>query len=670
MISRAFRLPGLGFFAPERNREMPRGGRSRIQRMLIPALAVALCAFLGANANAAQAEPILKLDIDHSPTNFPHDSGFLSFNVANVGDTATTGPLTLTIELPPGQLARASVITDSITVRGQNVAWSCPGSPGQTTITCTTSDVLARHAVNTTLIVNAGVFPAASGDPVTTATISGGGAAAAPPAAGCPNGVASCATEATHVSDVPADFGIVPDSWRADFYQADAVTPVRAAGSHPYQATFSFDLNSVDAPRDDQPLQKAPADNLRNIRVDLPPGFLGDPNAVGECTPVQLIAIRCPLASQVGRADVVLYPVADFLQDAYSIPVFNMSHPLGTINDLALSVSGIPVHIRASLDPSRNYAIKTTVQDLNESLPAFSSDVTIWGVPADPTHDSERCNGLVLRTTFECSSDGPQKPFLTVPFDCGASNQMRLSRYDSWQNSGVFGPDVVYELPGQFTDCATSQAEFDPDVSITPTATKADSPTGLNVEATAPYNDDPDGIVAPPVKRLEVKLPEGMAVNPAFADGLRGCTEAEIGISHAGVPDEEPVSCPDASRIGAVEISTPLLPTPTDFPPNCPGTQPLQGSIYLAKQQANPVNELFAIYTIFHDCDDRGVRLKLAGLDEARPQHGPDHDDLRQPAPVPVRRALGSVSLRRPRAADQPADLWDPHDRGHAQHLD
>ena len=89
-----------------------------------------------------------------------------------------------------------------------------------------------------------------------------------------------------------------------------------------------------------------------------------------------------------------------------------------------------------------------------------------------------------------------------------------------------------------------------------------------------------------------------MAVNPAAANGLGSCSEAQFGLH-----TNEPAHCPDASKIGTAKITTPLL------------EEPLQGAIYLAEQNANPFGSLLAGYVVV---EGHGVTLKQAaklGLD-------------------------------------------------------
>lgn len=121
------------------------------------------------------------------------------------------------------------------------------------------------------------------------------------------------------------------------------------------------------------------------------------------------------------------------------------------------------------------------------------------------------------------------------------------------------------------------------------------------------------------VKDITVALPEGVALNPAAADGLQSCSTAQVGFE--GVkelnPDGEPgvrtaqfspqeATCPDASKIANVAIRTPLLPNP------------LTGFVYLASPQnfaglpENPFESLVAMYLVARD-PVSGVLVKLAG---------------------------------------------------------
>lgn len=553
----------------------------------------------GAAPAEAAAEPIWNLSIHHNPTHFrPRGTAEYWLDVRNIGETGSSGQITLTVRFPPG-LTRNSVFESN----GAQVNWSCPGSPGERVVICTTSDAIAHHQLDSALIVAVNVA-SESGQLTATASVEGGGAAAA-----------ASDAETAEVSSEPAGFGIVPGSFVADFFNADGRTPVRESGAHPYAATFALDLNTFANPQPNVPDHVSPAGNLRDLQVELPPGFVGDPAAIGECTPAELTAGACPASSQVGRVDVALSPVGEVIKEASkSAGVYNMIHPRGAIADLAFEVAGNPIHIKASLDPANGYAVKTSVSNVNETLDLYDQQLTIWGTPADSSHDWERCPDFSGNVSTGCSTDAAQKPFITIPSRCGVEQSMRLFQYDSWQNTGVFAPEVAYSLPGQSSGC--EEPRFEPEVHVHPTSRQAASPTGLEVHVKVPQNENPNGLATPPVKRFHVVLPEGMTLSPSFADGLTGCSSQQIGLG-----TDRAVECPDSSRIGTVTVSTPLLP------------KPLEGSMYLASQWDNPFHSTFAMYLAIHDTEERGVLVKLPGrieLNEGTGQISSTFDDLPQ----------------------------------------
>jgi hypothetical protein len=568
-------------------------------------------------ATSASATPILNLDIHHHQTNFP-SGGTAEYwlEVSNLGDTATSGPVTLTLTLPSG-FTRDKVTTFDLP--GSPIyAWSCPGSQGDSSITCTVGEPIPRHRVVRDLIVKVDIKENISGDRTAKASISGGGAPAAPAAAGCAAPLAAaCAIEPTHIDANDAGFGIVAPSFTPGFFRADGMTPVHTAGAHPDLLTVPFDFNSI--PNTD-PFYKGAAptadykqadESIRDLTVDLPPGFLGNPTAVGECTQAQFTVGNCPASSQVGRFDAGLHPVTQSFYTPITVGVFNLSHPRGSITDLGFSVAGNPVHVLASLDPSNHYSITTTTPNINQTIPPLHQKFTLWGVPADHSHDSERCPNWGLAaatgedkdTSVACATDHPAQPFLTVPAQCEADNLFRLHRYDSWEHTGTYGPELDYTLPEKMSGC--DKPRFEPDVAIVPTGTQANTPTGLDVHIRVAQNENPNALATPPVRDTTVTLPQGMSFSPSFADGLKSCTLAQIKLE-----TDDPVDCPDASRIGEVSLSTPLLP------------KPAEGSMYLAAQGDNPFGSLFALYLVLHDTEERGALVKIPGKIEVNPTTG------------------------------------------------
>jgi len=141
----------------------------------------------------------------------------------------------------------------------------------------------------------------------------------------------------------------------------------------------------------------------------------------------------------------------------------------------------------------------------------------------------------------------------------------------------------------------------------------------VHVSQKAAFN--PEGLAESALRDTTVALPEGVAINPAGADGLEACSEGligftgfsefnsdfEPGVNTATFTPEMPSPtlpgvnfCPDGSKIGTVKVSTPLLPNP------------LEGAVYLAAQNANPFGSLVAMYMIVED-PVSGSLIKLTG---------------------------------------------------------
>lgn len=97
---------------------------------------------------------------------------------------------------------------------------------------------------------------------------------------------------------------------------------------------------------------------------------------------------------------------------------------------------------------------------------------------------------------------------------------------------------------------------FRPSIAAAPDTSAADTPTGFTVKVTVPQEGltQPEQLAAADVKDTTVTLPEGVSINPGQAAGLAACSEEQAAL-HA----EGPPSCPSASKVGTVQIKTPLL---------------------------------------------------------------------------------------------------------------
>ncbi|MFZ1156124.1 MAG: hypothetical protein WAN93_14600, partial [Solirubrobacteraceae bacterium] len=184
-------------------------------------------------------------------------------------------------------------------------------------------------------------------------------------------------------------------------------------------------------------------------------------------------------------------------------------------------------------------------------------------------------------------------PLLAMPTSCTGPLQSSVEA-DSWQQKGSF-ESVAVEPMLALGGC--NRLPSSPSISVAPDGQAGSTPTGLTVDVHVPQEQslNPTGLSEADVKDTTVALPQGVVLNPAAADGLESCS-----LSQVALESPEPSACPEASKVGTVEIDTPLLPNP------------LVGAAYLAAQEANPFGSLVALYVYVED-PISGSRVKLAG---------------------------------------------------------
>jgi hypothetical protein len=417
-----------------------------------------------------------------------------------------------------------------------------------------------------------------------------------------------------------ASFGFLPGTAGFDgsFTNQDG-SPDTQAGSHPYDFTTSFHLN-LTAGEGGLPV---PDGLPKDITVDLPAGFTGDPNAATHCTPEQLAhtyssflpALVCPVTSQVGVATVYLSNNIGI--DPVYASVFNMVAPRGAPAQLGLQVEGVTVYIDTEVRSGSDYGLSSPLRDIPGALPTAGSTLTLWGVPGDPSHDVQRCPNLGESVDGNCDEPGnfaaephssgiPHRPFLTLPTSCLGPQTTRVSA-DSWQEPGVFVQSSFVNLdvfgePTGFEGC--NHLGFSPSLTAQPDTSEAATPTGLHVDLHLPQNDEPGALATSELRDAVVTLPAGVSLNPSSADGLQACSEAQIALS-----SPEPATCPEASKVASVEVVSP------------PVGHPLHGSVFVATQGANPFGSLIALYIAIND-PQTGIVVKLAGHGELDPQTG------------------------------------------------
>lgn len=380
-------------------------------------------------------------------------------------------------------------------------------------------------------------------------------------------------------------------------------TPETQAGAHPFAMRTEIDFRR----RTDGAGNVLPEEDVKTIDVALPAGFVGNPAQLPRCAELRFQQGTCADAAQVG---VVAIELAG--NGGGQFPVYNLDPQPGTPAQFGFQITGVPVRVDARVR-SDDDGISVRIRNVSQVLPILSAALTMWGVPADARHDLQRGSCLSTDVNADGTTDEPGEdacpvslppaPFLTNPSDCSRGPLQTTLRADSWQapdvwRSAAFTAHDAAQQPVRLGGC--ERLAFDPQLTFAPLAGAApETPTGFRVDLTVPQDDDPDRLATAHVRRVAVTLPEGVVVSTPSADGLEGCTPEQ-----AGLGTDAPPACPGASKIGTVELVTPLL------------GEPMHGGIFLA---APTPGRLLAMYLT---AAGSGVVVKLYGTIDADPSTG------------------------------------------------
>ena len=568
---------------------------------------------LAAPSVAAASPPTWKLTVTPDADYFlpgPSDlNATYTIEAENIGDEPTTGQITIQDTLPTGITGSAVEFHYSPLIAYDLAGLGfCPSAvecdfPGPFPFSVAKGQRLI-------MVVRVNVAANASGPIENKVKISGGDATE---------------VEVTASNEVNADPPIGFHSFEAPLTNSSKTTPYTQAGGHPYQLVTELNFSTVTEKERSSASPggafNSPVRDPKDISTELPPGLIGNPQGVPHCSLADFFSRECPLQTAVGTVG-VRYEGQTQGGLRELAPLYNLQ-PNGAYPGELGFEGAFPFIFTAAVRSGSDYGLSITSAGTPEAA-INRVRVTTWGVPADPSHDALRgktclggLNGSAAfleqdPTEYErnCENEaglggeggGPagveETPFLTMPTECSGDPLPLRARYNTWQVPSEY---VDATDPSPAVD-GCNVLSFEPTIESRPTTTLADAPSGLEFNLHVPQNEDPEGVATPELKEAVVKLPAGLSVNPASADGLGGCSEIEIGLH-----SEEPPTCPKASKLGGVEVNTPLL------------VEPLTGSLYLATPHQNPFGSLLAGYIAL---EGQGLKIKLPGRFETDKQTG------------------------------------------------
>jgi hypothetical protein len=356
----------------------------------------------------------------------------------------------------------------------------------------------------------------------------------------------------------------------------------RQASGHPNFGITAFELNTLTGPG----VTGFPDGFIKDNEVHLPEGLNVNPEAAPACTIAQAelgeVGFKACAIATLGQAVVGFnyFTIAiegppcgagGCTQARVKVPVFNVEPFDGVPSMVAFPTTTGTTYIVGDLDPT------------DQSVIFRVSDIE-----APPTGPPVVGSRLVF------NGRAGNGTYLTMPSNCtgeeGQTTTLNVDSHDATPktDTAAFTTDVG--------TIGCNAVEFEPKVDVTSTG-DTDSPDPATVNVKMPFTPSATGTENSRLLDAKVVLPEGTSLNPAVANGLETCSDAQFGKG-----TDNPIQCPAASKIGTVEVKSQAL------------DQPLEGNVYVgAPLNQNPTSgEMFRIF--IHAFNTRyGVNVRLVG---------------------------------------------------------
>jgi hypothetical protein len=576
--------------APVRGREQRtcgshvRGLRTlrRAAYAVVSVVLIGAGAFVMAAPAQAAPSPWWKIQSGSRPSSLePGGQGDIVLYVENIGDAdadSLAEPIKITDQLPPGLTVEGASMGLSI---GNVASFApCEISP---TLTCTWGgfgheEKLGQFQILEVRIRVSVAANAISGEP-NSVSVSGGGAA--------PAGL----TQATRLGGQPT-FGVQGTTFALE---EEGGSDATQAGSRPFQLTNTIVFNQLADPKPltDLPFVE-PAGMVKDLHFQLPPGLIGNANAMPQCSETQFYnrpnvevgaENECPADTAIGVATVNLFEPA-LSSINFTVPVFNLEPARGEPARFGFYIlaASTPIVIDTAIRSDSDYGVTASVTNTPQTAGVLASNVTFWGVPGDPRHDQvrgwqclEEDHGEIFGGHCRAEDDETPTPFLQTGTSCTGAPSFVPILGDSWE-APTLEENFTPERPLAPLD-GCNRVPFGPQIASEPTANSATSPTGLNfdIDVNDEGQKNAKGLVQSQIKKTVVSLPQGFTANPSVAEGLKACSEAE----YKAATVVEGTGCT------------------------------VHGSLYVARQGENPNGNLLTLYLVARN-EEIGVLVKQA----------------------------------------------------------
>jgi hypothetical protein len=381
---------------------------------------------------------------------------------------------------------------------------------------------------------------------------------------------------------------------------------------------------------------------IKTLRTDLPPGLTVNPEAtLSRCSMAEFLnpgatpgtfVPTCKAETKVGEDRVTLVTNKDGVEIAPGLPapkgfVVPPSEATGTKVSLynLVPAPGEPAKLGFVIRERVPVILETEVAWENDFRESFRIKLPVTPAAAEASGFS-----TLISRLMSFGATAGNGTYLTNPTTCFNPNEAPFEKlYSTWFRAESYGePNSTFPAgstaiesklpltdPLDPTSPRVGQegcdaVPFDPSIETSVTTTEVDSPTGGTVEVKLPFDpltEGGTGISQSHLRKAEVTLPQGMGLNPTGSKGLVACTDAQFK-KGARVTSNE---CPEASKVGTVEIDSPPL------------HDPLEGNVYVGEQKSmDPASgEQFRIL-VEAKSEVEGIVARLVGNVKANPITG------------------------------------------------
>jgi hypothetical protein len=355
-----------------------------------------------------------------------------------------------------------------------------------------------------------------------------------------------------------------------------------------------------------------PNENLKNLRVDVAPGVVTNPNAVPKCSEADFMGIKvaevkgvpiftaptCSKSTVIGKNEVTTIQETappKWSDVELSGKVYNLEQKAGqgSTYGVALEVGGgLVIHtiIEGSVEFASDYHDYFVIKNISPGL--IESRLVFYGNKNPETGEAT----TFIRNGTKCAAVGPE----TTTVD-----------------RGEFVAGVTETRP--YTSLASGLGclglTFQPAFALTPESALTDGTDGITTETKASHPAPGGGNDTADLSSITVTMPEGMTMNPSAAAALEGCEPGQASTNAVSAAFEiaklNAIGCPSGSKIGTVNLEVPTAPEGA-----------FQGPIFLGKPAGKSIEG--PPYTIYLDAESAryGVRVLLKGSVVPNPSTG------------------------------------------------